>query len=262
MWSLPYALIGHILTLSYELVAMKLLPLTVSLLLALGCGGQATPSPATPSPSPQSVRLDYRFVGEENGWWGNYLSAVLDSRDDVSFESGFVEEFNEDGLSGLLLSGRRTDGELFMYIWRELTPADGLIPQAAYRVSYRMAFYSDLPSGCPDELSAAWLKAGASDIEPIPYVDPDLLGAPLDKGQGSQSGRALSVVADGLENGLDCRSDGATRPLARLLRVHELEPVWTNENGQLWLVVGVESDISEHIMLVFERIEVSLEPLD
>lgn len=129
-----------------------------------------------------------------------------------------------------------------------------------------------MPSGCagvggaPGE--SVFLKAGASPAEPLallgppssdPRVSPNL-GMNVDKSNQSQGGIAASVTGN-IANGQPC--DLGLRPFVSLQRTHQhTSLVNASSRGELWLLVGTDSGFEALTALYYQRIDVSLVPVN
>jgi hypothetical protein len=72
--------------------------------------------------------------------------------------------------TGFYIEGNNHSDDLFMFLKRQLSQAEGVQPNTTYRLKLRITFASKAPGGCigiggsPGE--GVTLKAGASNIEP------------------------------------------------------------------------------------------------
>jgi hypothetical protein len=157
--------------------------------------------------------------------------------------------------------------DLFMFLTRGLTIDDGLIPGQEYRVSYRLVFASNAPTGAmgiggpPGE--AVFLKAGASPVRPEPYLDEtDYWMMNVDKGGGNSGEGDAATMVGTIENGLPAEEiDMMNPPYVSLERSHEHAYTATaSDNGELWLLVGTDSGFEGLTGLYYQEIHVTLQP--
>ena len=162
--------------------------------------------------------------------------------------------------TGFFLQGHNRSDDLFMFLKRRLTQADGIVAGQTYEINYTILFASN---ACTDCLGigghpgfSVFLKAGAAPIEPIPYGPNQRMN--VDIGSQSQGGIAASVagnIATGLGYSLD-------PPYVSLTRTHRhTARVTASPNGELWLLVGTDSGFEGLTQLFYQRIDVTLVPI-
>lgn len=174
--------------------------------------------------------------------------------------------------TGFYIQGNDHADDLFMFLKRRLNSADGIVAGQTYQITFTLVFASSAQSGCvgaggaPGE--SVWLKAGASPAEPTaqltpvssdPRVSPHLR-MNVDKSDQSQGGIAASVTGN-IANGRPC--DPSSRPFVSLQRTHQhTSLVNANSRGELWLLVGTDSGFEALTALYYQRIDVSLVPVN
>jgi hypothetical protein len=239
-----------------------------SLLVLAACTAApgATPNPtpgATPDPTPgtlQPIEVSYDFTRGGHEWKADYTDYTKPVHEGIRFHSELEDR-------GYLLYGRNVSDDLFMYIRRLLTAEEGIVAGQEYRLTYKVTFLSDGPTGCmgiggaPGE--SVILKLGGSPIEPVPTEDGEDVWLSVDKGNQMQGGPAGSNAGD-IANGIDCE-DAIVHdpmPLAQVVREHVHDTnVTASDQGELWLLVGTDSGFEGATTIVYESIEVSLEPV-
>jgi hypothetical protein len=85
----------------------------------------------------------------------------------------------------------------------------------------------------------------------------------IDKGNQATGGRDASAAGD-IANGIECEEALAHDPMpfAEIVREHTHdESVTADDDGTLWLVVGTDSGFEGTSTLVWQRIEIELEPV-
>jgi hypothetical protein len=154
--------------------------------------------------------------------------------------------------------------DMFMYLKRHISGEDGLKPNQAYELSFKIVFASNAASGCvgvggaPGE--SVYLKAGASADEPVSVLGPgSALTVNIDKGQQAAGGRDAGVAGN-IANGRPC--EGMEQPYVRVERSYTHGVVRTDNRGALWLVVGTDSGFEGLTGLYYETITARLTPLN
>jgi hypothetical protein len=180
--------------------------------------------------------------GDSNGWLPGFTDfppgiGHMDRRAEVR---PLPEEVRTRSPYGYYLRGRNTPDDLFMFIKK---PVVNLASNSSYRVDFYIEFASSAPSNCvgiggaPGE--SVWLKAGATQLEPLALLDDDYVQLSADKGQQSTGGRDAIVVSD-IANGIPCEQ--ARGEFVLLTRSGTLpRRVETDLSGSAWIFVGTDS---------------------
>lgn len=223
--------------------------------------------------TPAPIIVSYDFRNGAQGWQASFADYP------PATDNGFYElkaeiralpsELGVNG-TGFYLQGNNHSDDLFMFLKRRLTSADGIVAGQTYEITFKLVFASNAQSGCggvggsPGE--SVYLKAGASPAEPRalltpPPSDPRVhseLRMNVDKSDQSQSGIAASVVSN-IANGRPC--DLFSTSYVSLERVHKhTSLVNANSNGELWLLAGTDSGFESVTGIYYQRIEVTLSP--
>lgn len=247
----------------------KSLLLLALALLAAACTGTTDNTTTTTTGDAGPIELTYEFVGGSDGWaseFADYTDATFPD-DALSETEAAPPGFDAaDGFFHLAASNRSDD--LFMYLFRAVTDADGLEPGATYELSYTVEFASNAPSGCagiggaPGE--SVWMKVGASQQEPIPVSEDGETRLAVDKGGQSQGGEAADV-AGVIANGIPCEEalDQDPAPYALVTLEETLDgPVTADDEGRIWLFVGTDSGFEGRTSIWYDRIVVALDRVD
>lgn len=211
-------------------------------------------------PPPQTVVTNDDFrTGSALGWEAGFCdySPVQ--------EESIERRVNLAPGEGFLLSGHNRSDDLFMFLTKRLTTADGIRPNQRYEVSFRIVLASQAGSGCagiggaPGE--SVYLKAGAWHVQPQVALDPvdDHYRLTVDKGNQAQGGPAASVAGN-IANGSSLCSDDA--PFVTIERTHR-HPyiVQSNALGEIWLLVGTDSGFEGKTTLFYHVIQATLTPV-
>jgi hypothetical protein len=145
----------------------------------------------------------------------------------------------------LMLSCNNESGDLFMFIKKKVS---GLHPNK----TYSLVFSVDVASNTVDG-NGILLKAGASFVEPQKVIHNERYELNLDKGENTKSGTDLFLL--GL---LDTPPDHAGYLYSTL--DNALAPrrftVQTNNLGEMWLIVGIETSAPGVNTIYFQQIRV------
>ena len=164
---------------------------------------------------------------------------------------------------GFYLSGNNHSDDLFMFLKRKLGTAQGLKANTEYLVRFDITFDSNVPTGCggiggsPGE--SVYLKAGASAAEPNRAVDDENhYRMTIDKGNQALNGRDASNAGN-IDNGENCDTAGSDPEYRSVRKTHvHTTRVKTDAQGNLWLIVGIDSGFEGTTALYFQSINVRL----
>ncbi|WP_165246800.1 dockerin type I domain-containing protein [Paludisphaera soli] len=215
----------------------------------------------------ESVTRSYDFAQGAQGWDADFADLPTDANDSYELESGIrdlPDELGVDGTGYKLQSHNRSD-DVFMFLTRKLTAADGVVAGQEYQVKFTIKFASNAPSGAfgiggaPGEAVA--LKAGASTVAPATVVQDGYDRLNVDKGNNSEGGTAASVVGN-IANGLELQDGQTSVPYVSLTREHtHTATVKADAQGNLWLLVGTDSGFEGLTAIYFQSIAVTLTPV-
>ena len=221
--------------------------------------------------SPLSISFDFRHgsLGWEAGF-ADYPPAT-DTPGLYNLTAGIRSLPPETGVNGtgFYISGSNRSDDLFMFLKRRLDSSDGIVAGQTYQVSFTLVFASEAQSGCvgaggsPGE--SVGLKAGATPAEPIALLDNSPLFSWLRMNVGKDNGQGFADLAasttGSIANGIPCGS--APRSYVSIQRTHQhTNLVNASSTGKLWLLVGTDSGFEGTTSLYYQRIDVTLTPLN
>ena len=162
--------------------------------------------------------------------------------------------------SALFISGVNRSADLFMFYKGHI---GGLVPGARYDVTVSVEIATDTPTGCygvggaPGE--SVWIKAGVSEVEPLPVLERSYLQMNVDIGNQSQGGEH-AVVLGNVANSRSCEQSpqwefksfpGRSTPV----------PVSASPIGRAWLLFGVDSGFEDLTEIYFTRASIVFTPI-
>lgn len=224
-----------------------------------GCPGFQRPA--------RTVTLTFDFNDGFQGWVADVSDYSTAEAGIIDFESGIENLPDEIGNArGYFVTSSNRSDDLFVFLKRQLGPAQGLVANQEYNLTYTVRFASNAPSGCigaggsPGE--SVYLKVGGSTAQPEP-LDPDnsgFIALSVDKGDQSNGGAAATVIGN-IANG-DLCDDPTNAPFVSVIRVGQHENLVTaDENGKLWLLVGTDSAFEGITTMYYQTITVTLAPV-
>lgn len=182
-------------------------------------------------------------VGEEDFYELNYKFSALPKPLNTS-------EFS------LLQTGNNHSDDLFMFIRKQI---DNLTPNTNYMLSFEIEFASNVADhqdgvgGSPGE--GVTIKAGATSIKPEKVIVESDYKMNIDKGNQSIGGSDMLVIGD-FSN--DTNENEYT---LKTLIANNILTVTTNNQGNLWLIIGTDSGFEATTTIYYNLIKVKLEKL-
>lgn len=200
------------------------------------------------------ARFEYNFNDDTEGWIGDFADYPVGEDDFYELEytySPLPEPLNQNDGS-LKLSGNNHSDDLFMFVKRKVS---GLGRNTSYNINFEIEFASNIPDetvgigGSPGE--SVYIKAGATPTEPVVNVGSDgLYTLNIDKGNQSQEGNDMVVIGD--------FSNDTDEDLYHLKTVSNTGAftATTNENGELWIIVGTDSGFEGTTTIYYNKISI------
>lgn len=190
------------------------------------------------------------------GWVGDFADYPIGTDDSAFYELRFEYTNWPSNLGSpqksILLSGNNHSDDLFMFLKKKVI---GLQPNTDYTLVFEVALASNAPKnqvgvgGAPGE--GVYLKAGASDIEPRKIVDGNYYRLNIDKGNQSIGGNDMmlmgNIAVDSTQYDLISRNNYSQNPQFI---------VRSNNQGELWLIVGTDSGFEGTTTLYYTNINV------
>jgi hypothetical protein len=214
--------------------------------------------------SDKTIELKYEFSDNEEGWSGDFSDLPADHEKDLyslGFEYSKLPAKTGVEKNALLIGGSNASDDLFMYIKKKLTKADGIKPGAKYQIKISVEFATDAPKGAfgiggpPGE--AVFVKLGASSKEPVPVENSGYLELSADKGAQNDEGKNAVLVGNAAKN-----SENEGYELKKLDNFDRPITVSADDNGDLWIFVGTDSGFEGRTEIYYSSIEVTLEKVE
>ncbi len=225
----------------------KILFLFLILIIA-GCADDGDPSELS------ILTIDHDFNEGQHGWVAGFAEFPANHEDSSAFELKFEYTQVESKLSkrSVMLSGKNLNQDLFMYIKRKV---ENLKPDTDYTITFNVELTSDLLSVQTDKGGSVFLKAGAIHAEPKSVIEGGNYIMNIDKGNQESSGEDMVTLGNLLEDGTGTAYALITRSntMANSRYVGR-----TNSKGELWLIIGTDSNVSGTTKVFYTRIKVLL----
>lgn len=181
---------------------------------------------------PKAISYSYDFSQGQQGWLGGDSEYAVAMATEVSFTAGMQASPIPPHQMALHVFGNNVSDDLFVYVTKELT---GLLPSRAYSVHVEASLISNTGdvSG-----SSHIIKLGASTVEPSSIIVMED-AAPYYRMNVDISGLSTSgknAVISG-----DLSGNGTPNPELLTFKTPRSVVVQSDPNGNLWLLVGVDS---------------------
>lgn len=199
------------------------------------------------------------FNESVDGWTGDFADYPATENDSTTFELKIEHTGLPGNIDGnkqaLLVSGYNYSDDLFMFIKKKIT---GLRPSTEYTIVFSVELASNAPFGSvnggkPGE--RVFLKVGAVSTEPKKVIESGFYRMNIDKGNHENSGEDMRVIGDIAVSTvtdsytLITRSNSASN--APLM-------VRSNSRGELWLIIGTDSDYEGPTTIYYTGVNVVL----
>ncbi|RUL54665.1 protease complex subunit PrcB family protein [Lysinibacillus antri] len=209
-----------------------------------------------PADSSKVKSFSYKFrAGDTQGWQEEFSDYEEGMEIERVFKHATLPSEIGKGLEGLYMSSSNRSDDVFMYIKKKLNETDGVKPNTTYQVNLSFDLVTNVGpdldigiGGSPGE--AVYVKAGATTVEPKPILEKQFYRTNIDYGNQSEGGTDLAVLGN-----IKKKSDGDLFELKPF--EHKLE-VTTDDNGELWIVIGTDSGFEGITSLYYTNINVQL----
>ncbi|MFI5493593.1 hypothetical protein [Actinoplanes sp. NPDC051859] len=251
--------------------ATKLALPAVAFAALVGLFAPTAATAADTTAAPRSKTFSYNFAQGQQGWvadYADYSAEYSDAKFHEFFETDHGIRRMPAGTAtgtGYYIQGNNHSDDLFMYLRKKLTKADGIIPGKTYTVKSSVTFWSQEHAGqfgvggSPG--ASVYVKAGASPQEPAVYVDAsdNHKRVQLEKGNQNNDG-PQSVVLGNIENGLPSDSPKKWAKVKRTSTATNTITVTAAADGTLWLHAGTDSGFESLTQLYYTNITTTLTP--
>jgi hypothetical protein len=197
---------------------------------------------------------NFDFTESDQGWshgFAEYPAGPDSALFELKYE--YTDKLPESILTkrSVMLSGNNVNRDLFMYLKRKIT---GLKPNTDYTITYTIDLASEFTSDFFSSSGSVYLKAGATPFEPKTLDDAGFFVMNIDKGEGANgSGQHMislgDIAAAGTATGYTLLTRNNTMSNSRYVAK-------TNANGELWLIVGTDSNHEGRTKVFYSKINV------
>ncbi len=206
---------------------------------------------------PNPIGLLWNFESGIEGWKGDFVKYPIGGEEyyELLFEHSALPEPLDQEQQALKLSGNNHNSNLFMFVKKKVT---GLEPNTVYYLKFTVEFASGLaeeesPGTTGNLGNRIHLAAGAAQIEPLKEIgENNLYGLNIGICNQNLDGEDMVVLGN--------FSNGTDQPVYALKTVENSKPFHriTNDKGELWIIVGIDSGIDSINTIYYNSIRVDL----
>ena len=211
----------------------------------------------------ETLTATYHFDQDAEDWIGGFSDLPVSHEEhgyEVEFRYSDIPVEGEVG-GGLLLTGNNHSDDLFMFVMRAFGSQDGLKPNTKYEIQLSFDMATNVPpgmmgiGGSPGE--SVYIKAGVVNIKPDSEKDTsggeEYYRLNIDKGNQSNGGEDMIVLGDAAKGEGASQNDDTFqyKPFKYGFQAT------TNENGELWVIIGADSGFEGISQLYFDNISIT-----
>lgn len=207
--------------------------------------------------------VTYDFSTQDHGWTGDF--ADYPKVDSVFYELFYKHDTLPTNLNAnatrkaLHIEGNNRSDDLFMFVKKKVT---GLAANTSYIVLFNVKIASNAPTGAigiggaPGE--SVFVKAGATPFEPKKILNDGMYRMNLDKGNQGTDGADMILIGN-------VGVSATTTQFTYINRNNNSSTGFlatTNDNGELWLIVGSDSGFEGKTILYYSQIDILFNEAD
>ncbi|WBW96259.1 hypothetical protein [Oceanirhabdus sp. W0125-5] len=205
----------------------------------------------------ETKEMKYSFENDTMGWEGGFADLPINY-----VESDYSVEFKHSNIpgldcNGLMLTGNNHSDDLFMYVTKKLGTEYGLEPNTTYNMEIKFDLATNVPGGMMgiggSPGSSVYVKAGMTNIAPEAKI----------VGEGSNAYYRMNIDTGAQANsGKDMTAIGNVEKIDSIDDSFQLKPfqhtveITTNENGEAYVIIGIDSGFEGISELYITNIEI------
>lgn len=205
--------------------------------------------------------VSYFFKDSLSGWEGDFSDYPVDTTGyHLKAELDTLPyNLNADSTKkAICISGINNNNDLFMFIKRKVS---GLRKNTTYEILFNVRLASNAPTGevdgeVPGE--SVYLKVGASTVEPEKEIVENNYRLNIDKGNQSEGGEDMIVIG---HVGVAPTTVNYTL-IVRNNNSNNGTYATTNDQGELWLIIGTDSAYGGQTTLYYTQVDVLFNQVD
>jgi len=232
---------------------MKAIFFVLGLIIAIGCDKENNSLPLNADATGW-----YNFDDGLQGWEAGVSDFPLNAEDSVMFESGIATVPTDSLISAMRLAGNDVNQDLFMFITQKLGPVE---PETSYDLIFTFNIMAENLEEVEVSGSDIFIfpKIGATTVKPEVSATSDTIrlgylgqAINIDKGAGNLDGSDMMALG-ALQLPFGPGETTIPNLISNSVNVFRAT---TDSNGDLWIIVGIES--AESLVLPNWRIRLIL----
>lgn len=198
--------------------------------------------------------VTFDFTESNEGWAHGFADYPAGEKDSLYYQlNGKHASF--DGLGkAFRVAGVNHNADLFMFVKKKIS---GLRPNTNFTVTFDMDMACQTSSliGPDSNGDNYFVKTGATALEPKSVIEGNRVTMNIDKGENAQSGSDMFFIGN-----IAGAYTGGPYTNVNLTNSFVDQPIETRSNsrGELWLVVGIDSNVKGDVAMYFRKIAVVL----
>lgn len=196
---------------------------------------------------------DFDFTQGSQGWTAGFADFPSNPEDSALFqlESDYTDEVPESLLTkkSFMLSGTNVNKDLFMFL---KTKVSELKPETEYTITFTVELASNLTTDLADA-GSVFLKAGATAVEPESLDIGGNYVLSIDKGDDGVAGEDVITLGD---IATPANVTGYALITRNNTMANSRYVAKTDADGNLWLIVGTDSNLEGSTKVFYTRINV------
>ncbi len=205
------------------------------------------------------LQFDFNFATSQHGWSGDFADYPVGEEEfyELNFSYDTLPAPLDNKKKALRLHGSNRSDDLFFFAKKQLT---NLTANTEYELVFDVQLASNFPmnsvgiGGGPG--TSSFVKVGAAATEPTKVAEDGFYQFSLDKGNQSQSGKHALVIGTLGIPGNDF--------VYKLIRRHNIGTplkAKTDEQGNLWVFVGMDSGYEGITNFYITNVKIQLLPV-
>ncbi|GMQ62529.1 hypothetical protein [Vallitalea maricola] len=226
-----------------------ILPILIVSLLLFGCQNKYSDNNTSES---HSLEFNYDFQNGTDGWMGG-LAGIDGDTLTYGFDINFAQadySLNDNSNRGIYLTCSTKNNNMFMYTTKKLSSRDGLSPLSNYEVNLKFDILPVKNNNNSIPMDRLFIKAAVVNIEPSMQV--------IERGYNNylfvnpnteDASKKINLITLGNADALN-NNDIET--------FQESFNATTNSNGEMWVIIGVDSDYKGNGSLFLDNVNISI----
>lgn len=228
-----------------------ILPILIVSLFLFGCQNKYSDNNTSKS---DTLEFNYDFQNGTNGWMGGLAGIDGDTLTD-GFDINYVHadySLNDSSNNGIYLTCSTKNDNMFMYTTKKLSSRDGLSPLTNYEVDLNFEISSNENTNNTIPMDRLFIKAAVANIQPsIEVIEKGYNNYFFINPNTEDASRKISLTTLG-------NADMPNKDANGIKTFQQSFNATTDSNGDMWVIIGVDSDYKGNGSLFLDNIKISI----